>query len=91
VGDVYPDPSAITPTFVTLGPPLKKSRPYLVESIIAPSHHFAEPQPPAGQTVAVENLKSGTKSRMTDYSDKLTVRQLLDLVAYLEHLQSEEL
>jgi hypothetical protein len=92
VGENYPDPSAITPTFVTLGSPQKKlSRPYLVESIIAPSHQFAEPQLPPGQTGGVEGIKSGPKSRMTDYSGRLTVRQLLDLVAYRESLQEREL
>jgi hypothetical protein len=88
IGQDYPDPSAITPTFVPLGAtgaPL--SRLFLVESIIAPSHQFATPRPPAGQTGGDDNVKTGQRSRMTDYSDQLTVRELCDLVAYLEAIQ----
>jgi mono/diheme cytochrome c family protein len=88
VGEDYPDPSAITPTFVALGATGEsKPRPYLVESIIAPSHQFAMPRPPGGQTASDQNIKSGKNSRMANYSDQLTVRELYDLVAYLELIQ----
>ena len=88
IGEDYPDPSAITPTFVALGATgEQKPRLYLVESIIAPSHQFATPRPPAGQTSRDPNIKSGTRSRMSDYSEQITVRELCDLVAYLESIQ----
>jgi hypothetical protein len=89
VGDSFPDPTTITPTFVTLGgsEQAKLTRGYLVESIIAPSHEFAPPRPPTGQEGSDRNIKSGNRSRMTDYGGQMTVRQLFDLVAYLEQLQ----
>jgi hypothetical protein len=88
-GADYPAPTTITPTYVALGATGKAhSRTYLVESIIAPSHQFATPEPPAGKTVGDEVVMSGRGSRMTDYTDRLTVRQLIDLTAYLEQLES---
>ena len=87
VGDSFPDPSAVTPTFVALGGGPAKSRAYLVESIIAPSHRFAKPQPPPGRTAGELNIRTGSGSRMMDYSDAMTVRQLFDLASYLETLQ----
>jgi len=60
---------------------------YLLESIIAPSHQFAQPRPPAGQTSSEQNIKAGTRSRMSDYSEQLTVRELCDLVSYLDTIQ----
>ena len=89
-GAQYPAPTTITPTFVAIGATGKaQSRTYLVESVIAPSHQFAVPDVPEGQTAGNENTMSGRQSRMTDYSDRLTVRQLLDLTAYLEYLQAQ--
>ena len=88
-GAEYPAPTTITPTFVALGATGKvHSRTYLVESIIAPSHEFATPIAPSGQTAGDENVMSGRRSRMTDFSDRLTVRQLMDLTAYLEELEA---
>jgi hypothetical protein len=87
VGDSFPAPSAITPTFVTLGGAPAKSRAYLVESIIAPSHQFATPQPPPGQTAGDIHVRDGVGSRMTDYSEWMTIKELFDLVAYLETLE----
>ncbi len=87
-GDEYPAPTTITPTYVALGATgSPKSRFYLFESIIAPSHQFAQPQPPPGQTAGEVNIKTGGRSRMTDFGDRLTVRQAINLVAYLEQLQ----
>lgn len=87
-GASFPEPTAITPTFVTLGKTGRQlTRPYLIESIIAPSHSFATPQPPEGEVAGDRNIRSGQRSRMTDYSDQLTVKELFDLVAYLEDLQ----
>ncbi len=91
IGEDYPDPSAITPTLGALGATgEKKPRLYLVESIIAPSHQFATPRPPAGQMTRDQNIQSGTRSRMSDYSEQLTVRELCDLVAYLESIQGSD-
>jgi hypothetical protein len=88
VGGNYPDPSAIPPTYVALGSGEgTQSRMFLMESIIAPSHQFARPSAPAGGAAGVENVKIGSKSRMADYSESLTVRELFDLVSYLEQLQ----
>ena len=69
VGDDFPDPSAIPPTYVALGAREgTKSRSFLMESVIAPSHQFASPSPPQGEAVGDENVRIGTRSRMTDYS-----------------------
>ncbi len=89
-GDQFPAPTVITPTYVTLGAVSEsRSRAYLAESIIAPSHRFATPRPPDGKTAGDVNIMSGNISRMTDFSDRMTVRQLLDLTTYLESLQNE--
>jgi mono/diheme cytochrome c family protein len=48
----------------------------LVTAIIDPSHALARGYPR-------EAIESGGKSRMKDYSDILTARQLIDLVAFL--------
>jgi len=87
-GENYPAPTAITPTYVSFGQGEIGSRAYLMESIIAPSHRFASPRPPAGQSVNDQNIRSGAKSRMRDYSKEMTVREMLDLVAYLESLET---
>ncbi len=88
-GSEYPAPTTITPTYVALGATGKThARTYLVESIIAPSHQFATPEPPPGITVGDEVVMSGRGSRMSNYGDRLTVNQLLDLTAYLEQMES---
>ena len=48
----------------------------LVTSIINPSHRIAPGYPR-------EAVESGGRSRMRDYGDVLTARQLIDLVAFL--------
>jgi mono/diheme cytochrome c family protein len=50
-----------------------------VTSIINPSHRLAPGFPE-------ELIKSGDESRMADYSDVMTVRELVDLVAFLHTL-----
>jgi cytochrome c2 len=65
-----------------LGPELGKTqaaqtREQLATSILAPSHAFADNG---------EKWKSGDLSRMGDFSQHLTVRQWMDLVAYLKSL-----
>jgi hypothetical protein len=48
----------------------------VVTDIIHPSHKLPPDYP-------MENITSGSRSRMADYSDVMTVRQLVDLVAFL--------
>ncbi len=87
-GDSFPAPTVITPTYVALGTGQgARSRGFLVESIIAPSHEFATPRPPNGMTAGDVNIMSGKASRMTNFSDRMTVKQLLDVTTYLESLQ----
>lgn len=54
----------------------RPTREQLVNSIVNPSHRFEPAQVPGVTT-------SGQSSRMGDYNDVLTVRQLSDLVAFL--------
>ncbi len=49
---------------------------YLLEAIVAPSHELA---PGWGR----EGLVSGGQSRMSDYAQVMTARQLFDLIAFL--------
>jgi hypothetical protein len=49
----------------------------LAESILAPSHRVAE---------GVEGVRRGELSRMGDWSEVMTVRQWLDIVAYVRSL-----
>lgn len=88
-GDDFPAPTVITPTYVSLGAGQgDESRAYLAESIIAPSHQFATPKPPDGKTAGDVNIMSGRASRMTDFTDRMTVRQLIDVTTYLKSLQT---
>jgi sulfur-oxidizing protein SoxX len=77
-GVTLPAP-AVRPVFnVPLGGEVPKrfSDAYLVTSIISPSHHIA-PYPK-------EQVMENGKSRMPTYADRITVRQLTDLVAFLQ-------
>lgn len=97
-GEDFPAPVADPPVSVVLGRPLeRKSREYLAESIISPSHRYARPEPVMvdlefgiDQQREYQNIKEGTLSRMGDFSETMTVRQWLDLVAYLESLYSRK-
>lgn len=72
-----PEPVADPPVPVTLGGTVdyQPTDGRFVASIIDPSHKVG-PYP-------AELVKSGDQSRMADYSDVMTVRQLRDLVAFL--------
>lgn len=97
-GEDFPEPTAEPPVSVVLGSSEnQKSREYLAESIIAPSHRFARPpaemiasEPPLYVQDEYENIKEDSQSRMGDYSEAMTVRQWLDIVAYLEFRQEQE-
>src|SRR5690606_15234501 len=89
-GEDFPTPTADPPVPVVLGSPDNPhSREYLAESIIAPSHRFARPrpeiiasEPPIYVQREYENIRENSQSRMGDYSEAMTVRQWLDIVAY---------
>ncbi len=72
-------PSAVPPVPVVLGGevPHVKTDGDLVTSIIDPSHRVPEDLPP-------DLVKRAGGSRMPDYSDVMTVRQMVDLVAFLQ-------
>lgn len=78
--ETFPLPTANPPVPVELGaeavPPTRGA---LVTSIIDPSHEIAP-------GYREELVADGQLSRMGDYSHLLTVRQLADLVAYLQSL-----
>lgn len=78
VGDDFPAPTVDLPASVTLGGTVHEVRTdgYLVTSIINPSHKLAGyPK----DEVAIEG-----QSRMPYEMQGMTVRQLVDLVAYLQ-------
>jgi hypothetical protein len=78
-GSDFPAPHAQPPVPVTLGVEQARQSPErLAESIIAPSHRVAPGAP---------GITSGGMSRMGDYSEVMTVRQLVDIVAYLQSLR----
>lgn len=73
-----PEPRPGLPAVVALGGPVREIRTdgYLVSAIINPSHRLA---PYPEEAVAVEG-----ESRMPDYADTMTIRQLVDIVAFLQ-------
>jgi len=73
-----PGPVADPPVPVALGGTVdyQPTDGRFVTSIINPSHKLARGYPK-------EHIKSGGISRMPDYGDVMTVRQLVDLVAFL--------
>lgn len=76
VGSDFPAPHARPPVMVSLGAEkARRTRERLAESIIAPSHRV-----PEGFT----GVTSGGTSRMGEYSEVMTIKQLIDIVAYLQ-------
>ncbi|HTS30837.1 MAG TPA: c-type cytochrome [Bryobacteraceae bacterium] len=73
-----PRPTVQPPVPVLLGGPIdtRMSDAYLVTSIIYPSYELA-PYPK-------NQIESGGQSRMPHYVDQLTVRQLTDIVTFLQ-------
>lgn len=78
-GGGFPAPTAEPPVPILLGGQVAyaKTDGELVTSIINPSHKIA----PAMRT---EQVKSGDLSRMPAYGEHMTVRQMVDLVAFLQ-------
>lgn len=98
-GETFADPVAVPAVPVVLGDPYnRKSREYLAESIINPSHQLARPQArPAGDPAMVierpeyKDIVDGGLSRMGDCNQSLTVQEWVDLVAYLDAMQNRSL
>lgn len=72
-------PAPTFPTPVALGgrvvlPPTDGD---LTTDIILPASHFASGYP-------ASQIQEGSKSKMPDYTEKITIRQLADLVAFLQ-------
>ncbi len=86
VGDAdVPAPTADPPVPVRFGAP-QASRPTderLVTAIINPDHRLAQAHHP-------ERVSQDGHSRMLDYSDVMTVRELINLVAYLRSLEEQK-
>ena len=78
-GVSMPEPVAAPPVPVVLGGTVYQARTdgELVTAIVHPSHRVV-PRDPA------ELVRSGRLSRMGDFSDCMSVRQLIDLVAFLQ-------
>ena len=79
-GHSFPGPYVQPATLVVLGTEDRApSRRELINSLVNPSHKIYPGLQP-------ELVQIGKLSRMDDYSDVMTVRQLSDLVAFLETL-----
>lgn len=92
-GETFHPPVSDPPLPFVLGVGPRKSREYLAESILAPSHRFAQPppgvtfgEPSSAEPREYEGVREGDLSRMGDYSETLTLRQWIDLTAYLESI-----
>ena len=78
IGDDFPEPHATPPLPDPLGPDLAAmSRGEIAEAIIAPYHPIPDD---------LEAVRRGEVPQMGDYSEAMTVRQLIDIVGYLERL-----
>jgi mono/diheme cytochrome c family protein len=77
-GVELPGPSVQPPVPVTLGGEVSQARTdgYLTTSIIYPSYQLA--------SYPRDQITIGGESRMPHYADKMTVRQLTDIVAFLQ-------
>lgn len=77
-----PPPVADPPVPVVLGEK-RMTDAEIITAIVNPSHEIA-------REYRAELVSSGRLSRMGDYSDLITVRQLVDLVAFVGLLQGDE-
>jgi len=77
-GTELPKPTVQPAVMVALGGPVARevTDGYLVTSIINPSYALA--------AYPRELITAGGKSRMPDYRDRMSVRQLVDTVAFLQ-------
>ena len=83
-GVELPPPVATAPTNIVLGGEVTMIRTYgeLVTSVINPSHGLAP-------GFKKEQIKEGKLSPMPDFNDVMTVRQMIDLVAFLQSRYKE--
>jgi len=74
-----PSPNQPRPVLIKLGGTVRNIKTYgeLVSSVINPSHKLAEAYPE-------EQVSREGQSLMTVYNDRMTVQQLIDLVAFLQ-------
>jgi len=74
-----PEPAEARKVFVTLGGEVKRVKTYgqLVTSIINPSHDIE-------RKYRDKYVDSEGKSIMPDFSEKMTVREMIDIVEYLQ-------
>ena len=72
-----PAPTTATPVALGGKTPLPPTDGDLTTDIILPSSHFASGYP-------AEQTQEGAKSKMPDYTQRMTVRQLADLVAFVQ-------
>jgi len=81
-----PSPTVQPPVPVVLGGEVdsKLSDAYFVTSLIAPSHQIA-----LHRKEQEEQLTTGGVSRMPSYADRISVRQMVDLVAFVQSRYSE--
>ena len=72
-------PEVVPPVIVNLGGQVRNVKTYgeLVTSIINPSHRLAK-------GYKKELISVDGKSRMTDYTEVMTIRQMINLVAFLQ-------
>ncbi|MEX2215937.1 MAG: c-type cytochrome [Phycisphaeraceae bacterium] len=79
-GEDFPRTFVDPPVPIMMVSPLQdQSREQLAESIMMPSHKVSDTLP---------GVKSGDLSRMGDFSQTMTVRELIDIVAFLKNLKS---
>lgn len=78
-GVELPPLEVVPPVMVNLGGQVRNVKTYgdLVTSIINPSHRLAK-------GYKKELITADGKSRMTDYTEVMTVRQMINLVAFLQ-------
>jgi len=78
-GETFPEILNVDPPYVVLGGDVTRVKTYgeLVAAIINPSHKLSK-------GYAEEEVSEGGVSRMRVYNDVMTVRQLTDLVVFLQ-------
>jgi len=79
LGEAFPEIADVEPPYIVLGGDVTRVKTYgeLVAAIINPSHELAK-------SYAKEEVSEGGVSKMYVYNDVMTVRQLTDLVVFLQ-------
>ena len=78
-GDAFPVIATAEPPYVALGGPVSKVKTYaeIVTAIINPSHELAK-------GYAAEHVSKNGESKMYVYNDYMTVKELTDVVMFLQ-------